>query len=53
MKRLQKLVDPTELALTHPQTSPDDHVENLHRSYKEMEEEYMKIIEKLAASPEF
>ena len=45
-------MDPQELALTHPQVSCEDHMTELHEQYKGVEEEYLKIIEKLAASAE-
>ncbi len=45
-------MDPAELALTHPQLSHDDHLTQLHQAYKELEAEYIKVIEKLAAAPE-
>ena len=54
LKRLYDsgLVDPQELALTHPQVSCEDHMTELHEQYKEVEEEYLKVIEKLATSAE-
>lgn len=44
-------MDPVELALTHPQLSRDEHMANLQTSYKELETEYLNVIEKLAAVP--
>ncbi len=52
LKKLRQVMDPAELALTHPQLSHDDHLTQLHQAYKELEAEYMKVIEKLAAAPE-
>lgn len=52
MKRLQKLVDPIELAMTHPQISHAEHVLQLDQTYKMLEEDYLKILKKLASSPE-
>ncbi len=49
MKRVQDFVDPTELALTHPQVSHEDHMTQLHQDYKALEGEYLNIIEKLAS----
>ena len=52
LKRLHGVVDPQELALTHPQVSCEDHMTELHEQYKQVEDEYLKVIEKLAASAE-
>lgn len=52
MKKLQKLVTPEELAMTHPQLSHDEHTTQLDLAYKSLEEDYLKVLEKLACSPE-
>ena len=52
LKRLHGVVDPQELALTHPQVSCEDHMTELHEQYKQVEDEYLKVIEKLATSAE-
>lgn len=52
LKRLKRFVDPIQLALTHPQLSHEEHVTELHKDYKALEEEYMKVVEKLSASVE-
>ena len=52
LQRLHGVVDPQELALTHPQVSCEDHMTELHEQYKGVEEEYLRLIEKLAASAE-
>lgn len=50
LKKLQKLVNPLELAMTHPEVSHEDHVTQLHQAYEQLEGEYMKVIEKLAGT---
>ena len=45
-------MDPAELALSHPPISHDDHMTQLHQEYKVLEEEYLNVIEKLAATAE-
>lgn len=52
MKKLEKVINPLELAMTHPQTSHEDHVIQLQQAYEQLEAEYMKVIEKLDTSPE-
>ncbi len=52
LRKLRKVMDPSELALTHPQMSHEEHVTQLHQAYKELEAEYRKVIEKLAATPD-
>lgn len=51
-ERLSKLLDPTELALTHPPPSgpTEEHRTQLHDAYMELEIEYRAVIERLAAS---
>ena len=50
MQRLRGVVDPQELASTHPQVSVEDHMTELHELYKKVEGDYLKVIEKLAVS---
>ena len=53
MLKLQKLVNPLELAMTHPQMSHEERVTQLQQAYEQLEEEYTKVIDKLAGgSPE-
>ena len=41
-------MNPLELAMTHPQVSPEDHMSQLHQAYQQLEQEYSKVIDKLA-----
>lgn len=50
--KLRQVMDPVELALTHPQMSPDEQVTHLQEEYSKVEAEYQRIIEKLAALSE-
>ena len=44
-------MSPAELALLQPPESHDSHVTKLANEYQALEEEYLSVIEKLAASP--
>ena len=44
-------MDPVELALTHPPVSHDRHMTQLQDGYRQLEEDYLTVIEKLAAAP--
>jgi histone acetyltransferase 1 len=51
--RLSRLLDPAELALTHPlpsSSSDEEHLTKLHDAYYQLETEYRAVIERLAAS---
>ena len=51
-QRLSRLMDPAELALAHPPpsaTAEQRHTQ-LHEAYVQLETEYRRIIERLAAS---
>ena len=50
LNKLQKLVNPLELAMTHPQVSHEDHVTQLQQAYEQLEQEYSKVIQKLEGS---
>ncbi len=50
MKKLQKLVNPEELAMTHPQVSHDEHMTQLDQAYQSTEEDYFKVLEKLSCT---
>jgi hypothetical protein len=51
-QRLSKLLDPAELALAHPPPSAtaEQHQAQLHEAYMQLETEYRRVIERLAAS---
>ena len=51
LHKLQKVMDPVELALTHPPVSHDSHMTQLQDGYRQLEEDYLTVIEKLAAAP--
>ena len=44
-------MDPVELALTHTPVSHDSHMTQLQDGYRQLEEDYLTVIEKLAAAP--
>ena len=51
MKKLQKVVNPLELAMTHPQMSPEDHMTQLQQTYEQLEAQYNKVLQKLDTTP--
>ena len=51
LRKLQQVMDPAELVLTHPPVSHDRHMTQLQDGYRQLEEEYLTVIEKLAAAP--
>ena len=51
LRKLQQVMDLVELALTHTPVSHDRHMTQLQDCYRQFEEDYLTVIEKLAAAP--
>ena len=51
LHKLQQVMDPAELAQTHRPVSHDRHMTQLQDCYRQLEEDYLTVIEKLAAAP--
>ena len=52
MERLQKVLSPAEFAETHIQLPHDEHLLQLDKTYKVLEEDYLQVLAKLASCPE-
>lgn len=50
MEKLKKILKPEEFAATMSITSREKRLESLDRQYSELEEHYLKVLERLALS---